>query len=91
MKSKEIGGKFKRNLWIICEEFVQVINELDFFGIIEMVSSEYYFDDELINVIEKSNIFDNVQMFEYIGEVKLKKNVIEVKNGFLYFRSKGVF
>lgn len=30
MKSKEIGGKPKRNLWTIREELVQAINELDF-------------------------------------------------------------
>lgn len=31
MKSKEIGGKPKRNLWTIREELVQAIKELDFF------------------------------------------------------------
>lgn len=90
MKSKEIGGKPKRNLWTIREELVQAINELDFFGTTEMASSEYYSDDELINAIEKINIFDNVQTFEYTGEAKPKKNAIEVKNGLSYPRSKGV-
>jgi 5-methylcytosine-specific restriction protein A len=30
MKSKEIEGKPKRNLWTIREELVQAIKELDF-------------------------------------------------------------
>lgn len=90
MKSKEIVGKPKRNLWTIREELVQAINELNFFGTTEMACSEYYSDDELINAIEESNIFDDAQVFEYTGEAKPKKNAIEVKNGLSYPRSKGV-
>lgn len=40
--------------------------------------------------MEKNNNFDDDWIFEYIGKVKLKKKVIEVKNGFLYLRNKVV-
>lgn len=54
-----------------------------------MASSEYYSDDELINAIEKSNIFDNVQTFEYTGKPNQRK-CNRSKNGLSYPRSKGV-
>jgi 5-methylcytosine-specific restriction protein A len=87
MKSKEIGGKPKRNLWTIREELVQAINELDFL-VQQKWPAVSITHDELINAIEKSNIFDNVQTFEYTGEAKPKKNAIEVKNGLSYPRVK---
>jgi 5-methylcytosine-specific restriction protein A len=54
-----------------------------------MASSEYYSDDELINAIEKSNIFDNVQTFEYTGKPNQRK-CNRSKKIISYPRSKGV-
>lgn len=90
MKSKEIGGKPKRNLWTIREELVQAIVELDFFGLTESTNSDFYSDDELINAIEENNHFDCAQTFEYSGKAKTKKNAIAVKNGLSYPRNKMV-
>lgn len=90
MKSKEIDGKPKRNLWTIREELVQAIKELDFFCMNESTNSEFYSDDELINAIEENNDFDKAQTFEYSGKAKPRKNAIEVKNERLYPRNKAV-
>ncbi|EFB3218809.1 TPA: HNH endonuclease [Escherichia coli] len=90
MKSKEIGGKPKRNLWTIREELVQAIKELDFFGTTENTSNEFYSDDELVNAMEKNNNFDDDRTFEYTGKAKPKKKAIEVKNGLSYPRNKVV-
>ena len=90
MKSRQIDGKPKRNLWTIREELVQAIKELDFFGTSESTTGDFYSDDELINAIEENNNFDDAQIFEYIGKAKPKKNAIEVKNGLSYPRNKVV-
>ncbi|HCQ8454894.1 TPA: HNH endonuclease [Klebsiella oxytoca] len=90
MKSRQIEGKPKRNLWTIREELVQAIKELDFFGTTESTTGDFYSDDELINAIEENNNFDDAQTFEYSGKAKPKKNSIEVKNGLSYPRNKVV-
>ncbi|MCS5879958.1 hypothetical protein LNP17_00270 [Klebsiella variicola subsp. variicola] len=65
MKSREIKGNPKRNLWTIREELVQAIKELDFFSTNESSSIDFYSDNDLITALEESNHFDVTQTFEY--------------------------
>lgn len=90
MKSREIKGNPKRNLWTIREELVQAIKELDFFSTNESSSIDFYSDNDLITALEESNHFDVTQTFEYSEKAKPKKAAIEVKNGLSYPRSKSV-
>ncbi|EMK0352891.1 HNH endonuclease, partial [Citrobacter amalonaticus] len=76
MKSREIKGNPKRNLWTIREELVQAIKELDFFSTNESSSIDFYSDNDLITALEESNHFDVTQTFEYSEKAKPKKAAI---------------
>ena len=56
MKSREIKGNPKRNLWTIREELVQAIKELDFFSTNESSSIDFYSDNDLITALGKVRI-----------------------------------